>query len=73
MFRTAEDLFFAVEDRCPLKGGPFSRELCMARPLLPAAQLGHFARDGRVAKSTVRMIPEKATSFALDALANLAA
>ena len=25
MFRTAEDLFFAVEDRCPLKGGSFSQ------------------------------------------------
>ena len=27
VFRTAEDLFFAVEDRCPHKGGPLSRRI----------------------------------------------
>ena len=81
MFRTAEDLFFAVEDRCPLKGGPFSQGIvhgaAVTRPLHNWVISLETGRALGTDRGSVRKIPLKRQGerlfAALYALANLAA
>ena len=81
MFRTAEDLFFAVEDRCPLKGGPFSQGFVHGAAVTCPLHNWFISLDtGRALgadRSSVRTIPLKREGerlfAALNALANLAA
>ena len=41
-FRTAEDLFFAVEDRCPLKGGSFRQGIVHGAAVTSRCTTGSF-------------------------------
>ena len=43
VFRTADDQVFALDDRCPHKGGPLPGHRARDERHLPAAQLGHRA------------------------------
>ena len=47
MFRTAGRPIFALEDRCPHKGGPLSQGIVHGtQSHLPAAQLDHRSGNG---------------------------
>jgi nitrite reductase (NADH) small subunit len=81
VFRTAEDLFFAVEDRCPHKGGPLSQRIVHgAAVTCPLHNWVISLETGRglgAEKGSVRTIPLEREGdrpfLALDALAYLAA
>jgi len=81
MFRTAEDLIFAVEDHCPHKGGPLSQRIvhgadvtCLLNNWIISLETG---RGLGAEKGSVRTIPLEREGerpfLALDALAYLAA
>jgi nitrite reductase (NADH) small subunit len=72
-FRTTEDLFFAVEDRCPLKGGRFSQgNVHGAGVTCPLHNWVISLKTGSV--GTIPLKRQRERLFAaLDALANLAA
>jgi len=78
VFRTAEDLFFAVEDRCPHKGGPLSRRIvhgaAVTRPVHNWVISLETGRALGADKGTVRTIPlEREGERLFLARANLAA
>jgi len=61
VFRTAEDLFFAVEDRCPHEGGPHGQRIVHgAAVTCPLHNWVISLETGRLlgaAKASVRPIP----------------
>ena len=78
VFRRAEDLIFAVEDRCPHKGGPLSRRIvhgaAVTRPVHNWVISLETGRALGADKGTVRTIPlEREGERLFLARANLAA
>ncbi len=81
VFRTAEDQYFAIEDRCPHKGGPLSQGIvhgaavtCPLHNWVISLETGRaLGADDGAARTILLKLEGDALFLALNTLANRAA